>query len=180
MPSSTGARSSAGSEQQWWRPDVPRTLAQEGEPHGAPRLPTRGDPRAHPAYPGRPALDWPLPTTSTTTAKSGPTPPLAQHGLRHALSWADAESVVDTAGDCQRRPQPSQPAAAWPTAAPHYLTPVGQRTRERTDTGRPHRTPTPGRSDTRTGHRTRGQARVDTGRSPWTLDTERWPRTRTG
>jgi hypothetical protein len=42
MPSSTGARSSAGSEQQWWRPDVPRTLAQEGEPHGAPRLPTRG------------------------------------------------------------------------------------------------------------------------------------------
>jgi hypothetical protein len=40
---------------------MPRSLAQEGEPRCAPRLLPTGDPRAHPAYPGRPAVDWPLP-----------------------------------------------------------------------------------------------------------------------
>jgi hypothetical protein len=47
-----------------------------------------------------------------------------------------------------------------------------QRTRERTDTGRPHWTP-------RRPHRTLDTGRVDTGRSHRTLDAGRWPRTPT-
>ena len=50
-----------------------------------------------------------------------------------------------------------------------------QRTRERTDTGRPQRTPDAGHPDAQTptpdsGHRSRGQTRVETGRPHRTLD----------
>jgi hypothetical protein len=182
---------------------VPRSLAQEGEPRCAPRLPTDG--RSSRAS----GLSWSArgrpghcPTTSMTTAKSGPTPPLAQHGLRQLrapCSDLGRRRVGRGYGGRPRRPRPSQPAAAWPTAALHDLTPVGHvdggRGNARTPddhTGHRHldaQTPAPdtGRVDrhawtldARTGHRSRGQARVDTGRSHRTLDAERWPRTRTG
>jgi hypothetical protein len=153
-----GAWSSAGSEQQWWRSDMPRSLAQEGGPHCAPRLLPTGDPRAHPAYPGRPAVDLataqPFPRRRPSPGRRLRWPSTACASFEHhALTLADDGPVVDTAGD-HADPRPSSRPAAWPTAALHDLTPVGQRTRERTDTGRPHRTPTPGRSDARTGHRT--------------------------
>ena len=98
-----------------------------------------------------------------TTAKFKSTPRLAQHRLRRlrdeAPTQADDEPVMDAAGD---HADPAIPAIRLPAhrraPGPHFGR--TQRTRQRTDTGRRHRTAgqrTPGRSDARTGH--------------WTLDT---------
>jgi hypothetical protein len=132
-----------------------RSLAQEDEPRCAPRLLPTGDPaRIRPILVG-PRSTGHCPTTATTTAKSGPTPPLTQHGLRQLrapCSDLGRRRVGRGYGGRPRRPQPSQPAAAWPTAALHDLT---RRTadaethRHRTTTPdtdtwtlrRPHRTP---------------------------------------
>jgi hypothetical protein len=179
-----GARSSAGSEQQRWRSDMPRSLAQEGEPRCAPRLPTDGDPRAHPAYSGRPAVDLataqPPPRRRPSPGRRLRWPSTACASFeRHALTtWQ-----ITSRSWIRRATTPTPPIPAGGCLA-HRRAPGlhsgRKRTRDRPDTGRPHRTPTPGRSDARTGHRTRGQARVDTGRSHRTLDAERRPRTRTG
>ena len=99
----------------------------------------------------------------TTTARSKPTPRLAQHRLRQ-LRARGSDSGRRRAGHGPsgrpRRPRPSQPYGCLPhrrAPGPHFGR--TQRTRQRTNTGRPHRTPdsgtgqrTPGRSDARTGH----------------------------
>ena len=99
----------------------------------------------------------------TTTARSKPTPRLAQHRLRQ-LRARGSDSGRRRAGHGRsgrpRRPRPSQPYGCLPhrrAPGPHFGR--TQRTRQRTNTGRPHRTPTPdagqrtpGRSDARTGH----------------------------
>jgi hypothetical protein len=99
----------------------------------------------------------------TTTARSKPKPRLAQHRLRQ-LRARGADSGRPRAGHGRsgrpRRPRPSQPYGCLPhrrAPGPHFGR--TQRTRQRTDTGRPHRTPTPdagqptpGRSDARTGY----------------------------
>jgi hypothetical protein len=131
----------------------------------------------------------------TTTARSKPTPRLAQQRLRQlrdeAPTQADDEPVMDAAGDHADPGHPSH-TAACPRRAPGPHFGRTQRTRQRTDTGRPHRTPDSGRrtADTwtlRRPHRTLDTGHVD--RQAWTLvartghrtpDTGRWPRTRTG
>ena len=99
----------------------------------------------------------------TTTARSTPTPRLAQHRLRQ-LRARGSDSGRRRAGHGRsgrpRRLRPSQPYGCLPhrrAPGPHFGR--TQRTRQRTNTGRPHRTPTPdagqrtpGRSDARTGH----------------------------
>jgi len=123
---------------------------------------------------------WPLPNhLPTTTAKSKPKPPLAQHRLRQlrdeAPTQADHEPVMDAAGDHTDTGHPSH-TAACPRRAPGPHFGRTQRTRQRTDTGRRHRTPDSGHLDAQTpapdtGQRSRGQASVDTGRSHRTPDT---------
>ena len=126
----------------------------------------------------------------TTTARSTPTPRLAQQRLRQ-LRARGADSGSPRAGHGRsgrpRRPRPSQPYGCLPhrrAPGPHFGR--TQRTRQRTNTGRPHRTPTPdagqrtpGRSDARTGHWT--PAPWTGKRGHWSLapDTGRWPRTPT-
>ena len=144
---------------------------------------------------------WPLPNhLPTTTARSKPTPRLAQHHLRQ-LRARGSDSGRRRAGHGRsgrpRRPRPSQPYGCLPhrrAPGPHFGR--TQRTRQRTNTGRPHRTPTP---DADTGRRTadtwtlrRPHRTLDIGpvdRQAWTLaartghrtlDTGRWPRTRAG
>jgi hypothetical protein len=111
---------------------------------------------------------WPLPNhLPTTTARSKPTPRLAQHRLRQlrdeAPTQADDEPVMDAAATT---PTPAIPAIRRPAhAALQDLTSAGHSARgnaqtpdagQRTpDSG--HRTAdtgqrTPGRSDARTGH----------------------------
>src|SRR5829696_4038138 len=110
----------------------------------------------------------------TTTARSKPTPRLAQHRLRQ-LRAPGADSGRRRAGHGPsgrpRRPRPSQPSGGLPhrrAPGPHFGR--TQRTRQRTtpdaDTGRR----TPVRSDAHTGHRTpvpwtgkRGHWSPDTG-----------------
>ena len=116
----------------------------------------------------------------TTTARSKPTPRLAQHHLRQ-LRARGSDSGRRRAGHGRsgrpRRPRPSQPYGCLPhrrAPGPHFGR--TQRTRQRTNTGRPHRTPDSGHLDAQTpapdtGHRSRGQASVDTGRSHRTPDT---------
>ena len=119
----------------------------------------------------------------TTTARSKPTPRLAQQHLRQ-LRARGADSGRRRAGHGRsgrpRRPRPSQPYGCLPTPR--------SRTSLRPDTAdaatHRHRTPDSGHLDAQTpapdtGQRSRGQASVDTGRSHRTLDTRRWPRTRT-
>jgi hypothetical protein len=123
------------------------------------RLPPTNDPRVHPAYPGRPrGRAGHCPPPPTTTAKSKPKPPLAQHRLRQ-LRARGSDSGRPRAGHGRsgrpRRPRPSQPYGCLPTPR--------SRTSLRPDTAHAathrHRTPTPdagqrtpGRSDARTGH----------------------------
>jgi hypothetical protein len=151
--------------------------------------PPTGDPRARPASPGRPDVEpgrcQPPPTITT---RSSSTPPLAQDGLRQ-LPAPGSDSGRRRAGRGHRGATTPTPAvlAVWlpphrPARGTHRVrTPW---TRERTDTGRSHRTP--GRPDVHTGHRTPvawTSHGADTGRSHRTLDTRtrgRWPRTRTG
>jgi hypothetical protein len=128
----------------------------------------------------------------TTTARSKPTPRLAQHRLRQ-LRAPGSDSGRRRAGHGRsgrpRRPRPSQPYGCLPhRRAPGPHLGRTQRTRQRTNTGRPHRTPTPdagqrtpdsGHLDAQTptpdtGHPSRGQASVDTGRSHRTPDTGHW------
>jgi hypothetical protein len=144
-------------------------------------LPTN-DPRAHPAYPGRATRSsWPLPNhLPTTTARSKPTPRLAQHRLRQlrapgsqlrqttSRAWTQRATTPTPAISAVRRP------AHRRAPGPHFGR--TQRTRQRTDTGRRHRAPDSGHLDAQTpapdtGHRSRGQASVDTGRSHRTPDT---------
>jgi hypothetical protein len=100
-----------------------------------------------------------------------------------APTQADHEPVMDTAGD---HADPGHPSHRLPAhrRAPGPHSGRTQRTRQRSDTGRPHRTPDSGHLDARmapdTGRPSLGQASVDTGRSHRTPDTGRWPRTRTG
>jgi hypothetical protein len=125
---------------------------------------------------------WPLPNhLPTTTARSKPTPRLAQQRLRQlrdeAPTQADHEPVMDAAGDHTDTGHPSH-TAACPRRAPGPHFGRTQRTRQRTDTGRRHRTPDSGHLDAQTpapdtGQRSRGQASVDTGRSHRTPDTGR-------
>jgi hypothetical protein len=118
----------------------------------------------------------------TTTARSKPTPRLAQHRLRQ-LRAPGADSGRRRVGYGRsgrpRRPRPSSRTAACPRRAPGPHFGRTQRTRQRTDTGRRHRTPDSGHRDAQTpapdtGHRSRGQASVDTGRSHRTPDTGHW------
>jgi hypothetical protein len=120
----------------------------------------------------------------TTTARSKPTPRLAQHHLRQ-LRARGSDSGRRRAGHGPsgrpRRPRPSQPYGCLPhrrAPGPHFGR--TQRTRQRTNTGRPHRTPTP---DAHTGrrHRTPDSGHLDTqtpapdtghrsrGQQAWTL-----------
>jgi hypothetical protein len=114
------------------------------------------------------ATAQPLPTT---TARSKPTPRLAQHRLRQhrdeAPTQADEEPVMDAAGDHADPGHPSRTAACPPPCS---------RTSLRPDTAdaatHRHRTPTPdagqrtpGRSDVRTGHWTP---------VPWTAKRGHW------
>jgi hypothetical protein len=124
-----------------------------------------GDPRAHPASPGRPG---PVLTTSHDDDQVQVDPSLAQHGLRQLR--APGSNLGQTTrrhehGGRPRRPRPSQAVRLPAPATPRNLTP--RRTPRRTDTGRrtldtwtlrrPHRTPVtwtgPRRTpDARTGH----------------------------
>jgi hypothetical protein len=126
----------------------------------------------------------------TTTAKSKPTPPLAQHGLRQPRSPGPDSGRRRAGrghGGRPRRPRPSQPCDCLPHRRP--LRPHSGRT-QRTRNGwtldahTGHWTPDAERLDAQTpapdtGHRSHGQARVDTVRSHRTLAAGRWPRTRT-
>jgi hypothetical protein len=119
-------------------------------------LPT-GDPRAHAAYPSRPrGRPSHRPTTShndgrlQADASPGPARPAQPR------SPGSDEPVVDTAGE---HADPGHPSHAATCPPPSSTTSPGrtQRTRERTDTGRPQRTPDdghPGHSHARTGRRT--------------------------
>jgi hypothetical protein len=123
----------------------------------------------------------------TTTARSKPTPRLAQHHLRQlrarGSTQADDEPGMDAAGDHADPGHPSR-TAAYPTAALQDLTSAGHSGRGNAQTpdahtGRRHRTPDSGHLDPQTpapdtGHRSRGQPSVDTGRSHRTPDTGHW------
>jgi hypothetical protein len=148
------------------------------------RLPPTNDPRVHPAYPGRPrGRPGHCPPPPTTTAKSKPTPRLAQHRLRQLRArGADSSrrrAGHDAAGD---HADPGHPSHRLPahaalqdlTSAGHSArgnaqTPdahTGRRTADTWTLKRPHRTLDSGPVDrqawtpvARTGHRT-----PDTGR----------------
>jgi hypothetical protein len=114
-----------------------------------------GDPRAHPASPGRPG---PVLTTSHDDDQVQVDPSLAQHGLRQLR--APGSNLGQTTrrhghGGRPRRPRPSQ-AVRLPAPPPHPATslPVGHRDAQTPNAGHW----TPGRSDARTGHRSPGQA----------------------
>jgi hypothetical protein len=141
------------------RPPHADQPAAGGEPRCAP-APT--DERSSPA-PGlswsATRSSWPLPNyLPTTTARSKPTPRLAQQRLRQlrdeAPTQADDEPVMDAAGDHADPGHPSHTAAYPPSRSRISLRPdTADAATHR------HRTPTPdagqrtpGRSDARTGH----------------------------
>ena len=168
---------------------MPISLPQEAS-LAAHRLPPTNDPRVHPACPGRPrGRAGHCPTTShddgqvQTDASAGPAPPAPASSTRRRLRQTMSRSWTQRA----TTPTPAIPAVRLPAhrraPGPHFGR--TQRTRQRTDTGRRHRTPDSGHLDAQTpapdtGHRSRGQASVDTARSHRTPDTGRWPRTWTG
>jgi hypothetical protein len=99
-----------------------------------------------------------------TDASAGPAAPAPARD--EAPTQADDEPGMDAAGDHADPGHPSH-TAACPRRAPGPHFGRTQRTRQRTDTGRRHRTPDSGHLDAQTpapdtGHRFRGQAR-------WTL-----------
>ena len=123
---------------------------------------------------------WPLPN-HLPRRRPGPHrrlgwPSTAYASFDHeAPTQADHEPGMDPAGDHADPGHPSR-TAACPRRAPGPHFGRTQRTRQRTDTGRRHRTPDSGHLDAQTpapdtGHRSRGQASVDTGRSHRTPDT---------
>jgi hypothetical protein len=171
---------------------MPISLPQEAS-LAAHRLPPTNDPHVHPPILVGHAVE--LATAQpppTTTARSTPTPRLAQHRLRQ-LQARGADSGRPRAGHGRsgrpRRPRPSQPSGCLPTAALQDLTSAGHSGRGNAqtpdaDTGRrtadtwtlrrPHRTLDTGPVDrqtwtlvTRTGHRTpdtgRGRGQSDDG-----------------
>jgi len=108
---------------------------------------------------------WPLPNPTTshddgqvqTDASAGPAPPAPASSTRRRLRQTTSRAWTQRA----TTPTPAIPAVRQPAhrraPRPHFGR--TQRTRQRTNTGRPHRTPIPdagqrtsGRSDTRTGH----------------------------
>jgi hypothetical protein len=109
---------------------------------------------------------WPLPNhLPTTTARSKPTPRLAQHHLRQ-LRARGSDSGRRRAGHGRsgrpRRPRPSQPyGCLLHRRAPGSHFGRTQRTRQRTNTGRPHRAPTPDTWTLRRPHRTLDIGPVD-------------------
>jgi hypothetical protein len=139
-------------------------------------LPTN-DPRVHPASPGRPrGRPGHCPTTShddgqvQTDASAGPAPPAPASSTRLRLRQTTSRAWTQRA----TTPTPAIPAVRLPAhrraPGPHFGR--TQRTRQRTDTGRPHRTPDSGHrtADTwtlRRPHRTLDTDRVD--RHAWTL-----------
>jgi hypothetical protein len=149
---------------------MPITLPQASL--AAHRFPPTNNPRVHPAYPGRPrGRTGHCPTTSHDDARSKPTPPLAQHRLRQLRDEAP-NSGRRRAGHGRsgrpRRPRPSQPYGYLP----HHRAPgphLGrtQWTRQRTNTGRRHRTWTADTWTLRRPHRTLDTGPVD--RQAWTL-----------
>jgi hypothetical protein len=144
------------------------------------------------------AVELAMPNHLTTTARSKPTPRLAQHRLRQLRAPGSQLRQTTSRSWTQRAttPTPAIPAIRQPAPPPRSRTSPRPDTadaathRHRTptpdaDTGRRHRTPDSGHLDAQTpapdtGHRSRGQASVDTGHSHRTPDTGRWPRTRTG
>jgi hypothetical protein len=165
------------------RPPHADQPAARGEP-AAHRLPPTNDPGVHPAYPGRPrgraGHAQPPPDDDgqvQTDASAGPAAPAPASSAR-LQRRAEDEPGMDAAGD-HARPRPSQPYGCLPhrrAPGPHFGR--TQRTRQRTDTGRRHRTPDSGHLDAQTpapdtGQRSRGQASVDTGRSHRTPDAGR-------
>ena len=145
-------------------PRMPRSLAQEGEPRCAPRLPTDGRSSCASGH---------CPTTSTTTAESGrrlrwPSTACASFE-RHALTWqitsrswiqrATTPTPAIPAGGClahRRAPRPHSGRTA-DAGPPGHRTPTPD-----TDTWtlrRPHRTP-----DAWTGTRGHWTLGPDTGR----------------
>src|SRR5215218_6235510 len=138
------------------------------------RLPPTNDPGVHPACPGRPrgraghAQPPPTTTARSNRRSAGPAPPAPASSARLRLRQTTSRAWTQRA----TTPTPAIPAVRLPAhrraPGPHFGR--TQRTRQRTDTGRPHRRRTadtgqrtPGRSDARTGHwtRSRGQASVD-------------------
>jgi hypothetical protein len=148
-----------------------------------------GDPRAQPAHPGRPGgRGWPLPEHShddgqvQADASTGPARPAPASSARLRRGQTTSRSWTPR-GDHADSGRPRR-VAAHRTAARYELPVRTQRTRECTDTGRPHRTPDTGHRTPDTGHpdtwtlrrphRTLDTgrvdiARVDTGRSHRTL-----------
>ena len=124
------------------------------------RLPPTNDPRVHPAYPGRHAVELATAPTTSRRRRPGPNrrlgwPSTACASFEHeAPTQADHEPGMDAAGDHADPGHPSRTAACPPPRS---------RTSLRPDTAdaatHRHRTPTPdagqrkpGRSDARTGH----------------------------
>jgi hypothetical protein len=126
-----------------------------------------GDPRPHPASPGRPRgrpSHCPPPTTTTTPKPTLRWPSTACASLeRQAPTSGRRRAILDTAGD-HAHPGPSQPCGCLPYRnAPRRHSGRTQRPPEPTDTG--HRRPDTGHLDTQTpapdtGHRSLGQAPV--------------------
>src|SRR5215216_645553 len=119
------------------------------------RLPPTNDPRMHPASPGRPrGRAGHCPTTShdndqvQTDASAGPAPPAPASSARLRLRQTTSRAWTQPA----TTPTPAIPAVRLPAhrraPGPHFGR--TQRTRQRTDTGRPHRTPDSGHLDAQT------------------------------
>jgi len=150
------------------------------------RLPPTNHPRVHPAYLVGHAVELATaPPPPTTTARSKPTPRLAQHRLRQ-LRARGSDSGRRRAGPGRSgdHADPGHPSrtAACPTAALQDLTSAGHSGRRNAQTpdahtGRPHRTPDSGHLDAQTpapdtGHRPRWTGK----RGHWSLapDTRHW------
>jgi hypothetical protein len=169
--SGVGARSSAGSEQQWWRCDLPCSLPQEGEPRWA-LAPYRREVFAR----IRPILVGHAVDLATAQPRPGRRPGPNRY-LRCPAQPAPASTARLRLGQTTSRswtrrattPTPAIPAVRRPAPPPCSTTSLRSDTADGgTDK---HRTPTPdaGRLDAQTpapdtGHRSSGQARVDTGR----------------
>src|SRR4029453_8334927 len=111
----------------------PRTLAQEGEPRCASRFLPTGNPRADGRSSRASGLSWsargrlatppPLPRRRPSPGRRLRWPSTACASLgRHALTWADDESIVGTAGDhagpSHPRRRPPRPPRRPPTLTP--------------------------------------------------------------
>jgi hypothetical protein len=138
-----------GSEQQRPGYDVPHSLPQEGGPRCTPSLPTdrRSSPRIWPILVGHAvelATADHLPTTRPSPSRHLRWPSTACAGFeRQAPTRADDEPVMDAAGDHADSDHLNR-AAACHRRAPRPRGGPTQRTQERRDTGRPHRTPDTG------------------------------------